>query len=329
MDPERLKRIAYALHPFLYKGGFGAVETDKIEERIGRIRMGLVPEQEFRAIATWLGNCIGIYGLDQTPMPVVTGAVLEKLEVPDFLAFVKYEGKILPVLIEVKSSEEKKLVWPEKYLTSLNKFAELLGLPLLVAWKWKIGWTLVDVAHFERKVTAYHLTIEKALEENLMALLMNEALYLLEEDVAFVWEAEILDCPVRQDELIPPGEHQFLFKGAFFSQGEKRLDEIPNGFAGLFFTCTDENEVRKVGGNVIQVICKPRSQTTPSLTSVLLGDMYLRSEGGDIDWDKELLVGTLPESGTYYRKVLDDGIKQGLVRYVMNQVPKTMPAFLK
>ena len=329
MTPEKLKRVAYAVHPFLYEGGPGDVEADKIEERIARIRQGLIPEKEFRAMSSWLGNCLSICGFDQTPMPKVTGIEAGEMGIPDFLAFVQYKEKVLPVLIEVKVSEERTLIWSEKYLQSLQRFARILGLPLLVAWKWQIRWALVDIAHFEKKVTAFHLPIERALEENLMSLLLGEVMYLLTDDVAFVWEAEILDWQPRENELIPPGEHQFRFKGAFFSIGERKLDEYPKGLPALFFASPQEHEIRKVGGNNIQVVYKVRPNTTPSITDVLLTELYLRTSGEEIDWDKEIMEGPLPESGVFYRKLLEDGVKQGFTMYVLHQVPKTMPQFLK
>ncbi len=263
-------------------------------------------------------------------MPKVTGIDASEIGVPDFLAFIQYKEKVLPVLIEVKTSEDRTLIWSEKYLTSPQRFAGILGLPLLVAWKWQIGWALVDIAHFEKKVTAFHLPIQRALEENLMSLFLGEVMYLLTSDVAFVWEAEILDWqPKTENELIPPGEREFRFKGAFFSIGGRKLDEYPKGLPGLFFASPQEHETKKVGGSNIQVAYKVLPNTTPAITDVLLAELYLRTSGEQIDWDKEIIEGPLPESGVFYREVLEDGVKQGFIMYVLHQVPKTTPQFLK
>ena len=100
---------------------------ESLAERIETIQRGLMPEDEFAATVSWLGNSAGIYHIDQTPMPLL--APTEEVRPPDFSAFPVIAGKPIPVLIEVKSQQEKRLHWSERYLTSLRKFAECVGLP--------------------------------------------------------------------------------------------------------------------------------------------------------------------------------------------------------
>ena len=79
-------------------------------------------------------------------------------------------------------------------MNQLLRFAETVNLPVLVAWKFRGLWMLVDVTHFEKRITAYHLSWEIAMRENLMGILFGETVVELEEHFRFILEAELNDA---------------------------------------------------------------------------------------------------------------------------------------
>lgn len=66
LTPQKLKNLAFA---FLRDGqhlgdALTAIDPNKFAERIRRIQAGLNAEKEFHALMTWLGECDGIYAID-------------------------------------------------------------------------------------------------------------------------------------------------------------------------------------------------------------------------------------------------------------------------
>jgi len=66
---------------------------------------------------------------------VLRDSAHDTMEVPDLLAVFSDGGDKRVALIEVKTGDELTLVWTRSYLEKLNAYAELLNLPLLVAWR--------------------------------------------------------------------------------------------------------------------------------------------------------------------------------------------------
>ena len=105
------------------------LEPDAFVARLKGIHRGFNAEHEFAAIASWLGRCKLVAHPDELY------ATNGEFRVPDFLIVSQVNGREVPVLVEVKTTDDDELVWSEKYLASLRRFAELLHMPLLVAWK--------------------------------------------------------------------------------------------------------------------------------------------------------------------------------------------------
>ena len=64
-------------------------------------------------------------------------------------------GKVLPVLIEVKSNRAQSLSFQPGYLKKLTNYAELLKLPLLIAWKHHSVWSLFEARHLKKAATNF------------------------------------------------------------------------------------------------------------------------------------------------------------------------------
>lgn len=327
LDSKTIAKLAFGLYPHVFQAGERQVDGEAIVERLKRIRAGFVPETEFFAVVSWLGNCAGIFRLDQTPMPIEENLMIRA---PDFLAFSKRNEQLVPLLIEVKKSDDEKLVWSEAYLQSLTTFARALNLPLLVAWKWHDVWLLVDHVHFSKRTTAYHLTKEIAFTENLMTMAFGNVHVQMDDQMSFVMKGLLLDAMLDANVLIPPaGTYQIQIKGAGFRRGERTLNisEVDPELFLLFLTAPSQNRVEKISDREIEIIYTPEAETSISLSDVLLTFLYMTHHEEQLDWDRILREGPFSSSGTQFRDALNRGFENGFVRYVFEQVPQTMPPY--
>jgi Holliday junction resolvase len=326
MNPEDLSKLAFRLYPHIAKADPGKVEVDSLADRIKDIQRGLMPEDEFAATVCWLGNCAGIHRIDQTPMPLLE--MPEKMRAPDFLAFPLFEGKIVPVLIEVKSRHVTQLDWSEPYLASLKRFAAHLNLPLLVAWKCGDLWTLVDVAHFEENVSAFRLTLERALREDLLCLLFRNLRIQMNPDLQLRLDFRILDeVETRPDGLMPEGTYHMQVTGAGFYCDGNEVKGYASEHFWLFLTTPDETEFERIGDRECRQIYRPRQEHGFTLSNVLVGQLSWGDSDEPLDWHT-VLTKPLPSSGRQFSDSLQKAIENGFVRYVLDVIPNTWPAFL-
>jgi Holliday junction resolvase len=134
------------------------LDAAALTEKIQRVHKGFSVEYEFAAIASWLGRCSLVSQLDNVLH------MSAKYRAPDFMVVANHKGLEVPFLVEVKSKDADKLVWSAKYLESLQAFAALVKLPLLVAWKRGRLWVLADSTLMLKRVTAFHLSFEEAMK---------------------------------------------------------------------------------------------------------------------------------------------------------------------
>ena len=121
-----------------------AAKPDDVAARVKRLEVGLPAEDELSAVFSWLGRCRLVHKLDQLQTPSSSKNVWR---VPDLLAVFEYDGRTIPVLIEVKTSKKPQLSWRPEFRDALRRYAELLGLPLLIAWRYQSIWTLFEASH--------------------------------------------------------------------------------------------------------------------------------------------------------------------------------------
>ncbi len=327
LDAKTLAKLAFQLYPSLFTSGDTSVDGESLLSRIHDVRRGLLPEKEFFSILAWLGNCVVVNRIDQTPMPV---EMSDNLRAPDFLAFAKYSNRIIPVLIECKATTDNKIVWSEKYFESLKDFASLLNLPLLLAWKWNDLWIVADCVHFQKRVTAYHLDYETALKENLICLLFGNRWIMVNQDASFRLDTKVIDSELDpQEPLIDEGTYTLQIEKAGFYVGENEIDVSPRG-AEILFSAFAKNVVKKLEGNRARIAFYPdEGTTTVQLYDLLLIDLYIRSRDvNDIIWEEALLEGPFHSTAEMFRTALAATGTSRYIDLVMNQTPKTVPSFL-
>lgn len=322
----RVLPVARELARELARGHAEAEVVSAVSRRIKQLEAGLSPELEFIAAVNWLGRTPAISRIDQTPLPPCHTST-DELKMPDIICVASIDGRTLPLLIEVKRNSEAKLVWTEKYLTALRGYAEKLNLPLLVAWKYRHIWTLTDTRHFQKKVQSYHLDWTKALTENLMSSILGDLLVQLTLRISFYLDAEVLGSGAlpQPPNLIPAGWHSIKIQGAGFLLDGNPIT-LSNELGWLFFRAPVQDVVNVTGEKTVRVIHTPEPETMFSLTDLALM-LLLWNEKDEPDWER-VVRKPIPISASRVREELRRGIETGVVQYVLEQKPVTVPDFL-
>lgn len=145
-----------------------------VAESVRRLDIGLPVEDEFSVVCAWLGRCKLLHKLDQQQLPV---ASRQEFQVPDLLAKFSTQTSKLPVLIEVKSNRKKLLSFKPDYMQRLQNYADLVGMPLLIAWKFHSLWMLFEARHMKVADKNFNITMEAAMQENLLGALVGDVAY--------------------------------------------------------------------------------------------------------------------------------------------------------
>jgi Holliday junction resolvase len=327
LTPDEISRLAFLLYPNIVRTKPDTTSTESLAARVKSLESGLLPEDEFIATVCWLGNCTSVHRIDQTPYPLPT--TTEEMQAPDLLAFPIVNNKPFPVLIEVKSRHDTRLKWSEKYLNSLRRFAECLGIPLLIAWKCGSLWSVVDHRHFEKNVTAYQLTLGKALTEDLYCVLFRNLRIQMNPELEFILGMEILDdVPGDPQALLPEASYHTKIISAGFYRDAEEVKGYPPAHLALFMSAPDDSEVRRTGKQSFQQVIRPLEDSSFTLSNVFFTELSLSTEAEAIDWHSVLAAESFKSSGPEFVKSLDAGIKNGFIRYVMDIIPNTWPDFL-
>lgn len=145
-----------------------------VADDVRRLNIGLPLEDEFSVICAWLGKCQLLHKLDQQQVPI---ASRQEFQVPDLLARFSTQASKPPVLIEVKSKAAAQLSFKPDYLKRLQNYADLVGMPLLIAWKFHSLWILFDVRHMKKAVKNFNISLNTASRENLLGVLVGDVAY--------------------------------------------------------------------------------------------------------------------------------------------------------
>lgn len=86
------------------------------------------------------------------------------------------------MLIEVKSKKDKLLSFKPDYMGRLQKYADLVGMPLLVAWKFHGLWMLFEARHMKKADKNFNISLETAMRENLLGVLAGDVAYKIGAD---------------------------------------------------------------------------------------------------------------------------------------------------
>jgi len=293
-----------------------------LAEKIQRVHKGFSAEHEFAAIASWLGKCSLISQLDNVLHTSAT------YRAPDFLVVANHKGQDVPFLVEVKSNDTDKLVWSANYLESLQVFAALVKLPLLVAWKRGRLWVLVDSALMLKRVTAFHLPFEEAIKNSLMSALFGNVWIRFAEEFRLELTMKMMGEVDFAAELLPEGTYTFQIEDAavWGSKGRLTRDQEKQmwWFLATAYSETHFDRTKDVATQQFRADSESMFNLSDVLVTQLLWD---KGEEESIDWVSEIRKG-LPKPKLDLHTLLSRALDVGAVRYVFDQVPQIIPEFL-
>jgi Holliday junction resolvase len=318
---------AHLIHEALEQLGWH-MDAQALAARIMRLQFGLPAEDEFSMILSWLGKCRLVHKLDQQQTPLEAKGYYQ---IPDLLSLFDYNGRSVPVLIEVKATQSDSLSWKPSYFETLRRYGQQLGLPVLVAWKLKpMGiWTLFELKHFNQPKQNYRVTFETAIQESLLGLLAGDFAFIFKGGVGLHLKARKLEA--KASESKEGGEIWHLqIEDAYFTDGEgNRTKRLGPGLWSLFLSAPLEEQTQVTETHILQSFVihpESRMQFAHRALAVLLELQMPKDK--PLRWREVLMGHRIPIESSALRKAAEDGLSQGILRYVATQSPLTKPDFL-
>jgi len=305
-----------------------ANDPEAVLRRLEHLQRALAPENEFSLMLSWLGRCRLLHKLGQEQLPLDS---IDEYRVPDLLAAFEYEGRVVPVLIEVKTTTVPRAVEALNRATlSLKphylRYGELLGLPVLVAWRLAGMWTLFDprVARLAEK--NYKIDFLTAMKENLLGELAGDFSYRLEPGTKLRMCIKKVTKPDPKTGLYDGVIHDAHFVNP---RGE-RIPDVPH-LLSLFMFWENELEQSDSGDNVIREYVVPdierlefASRTLSHIVHSLAGLSKKAVNWRGIIHDS----GHLAHNSSRLRALIDEGVKHGVIGRIFHQRPQHQPDFL-
>jgi hypothetical protein len=205
----------------------------KIRNRIAALHGGLIQEDEFIYLLHWLKNVSLVHKLDQSTLPKQSK---NDFTIPDLSVFIDIDGMPRPFLIEIKTSQDSKLSWSKKYYNGLKRYGELMGVPVLVAWKWSKfeHWTLFRLEDMEQRSPGGNFKIDlgPAYIRNLMSVYFRDYFVVLPAETSLVLKLK-KDIPEPTDPNTREGTLAAIY---WTDRNGKELYVHNHGIMALFFS---------------------------------------------------------------------------------------------
>ena len=299
-------------------------DSRKVAAQVRRLDLGLPAEDQFVAICAWLGKSRLIHKLDQLQVPLTSR---DEFQVPDLLAVFDGTG---PVLVEVKAKSGDKLSFRPDYLEKLQAYAALVGMPLLIAWKYHGIWTLFDARHLKLARTNFNIRFAEAMAENVLGVLAGDVAYKIEPGAGlrFRCRKEELLSVERDGDQVTEHWQMRIDQVGYCAAGGKPVQRIDEDVATLFTTWDLEErqthddthvELAFVAGNEGMMFGHM------ALTHLLNWTLPV---GTTINWRHAIRRDSVVASMTNFADALVRGLEQNVVRTILHQQPRTWPDFL-
>jgi Holliday junction resolvase len=296
----------------------GWSNPSEVVEFAKRLEQGLPAEDELSVLFHWLGQCRLVHKLDQFPYPP---DVWKRYRVPDLLAVFNVQGQDYPVLIEVKTSVDNTLSWKPDYLSSLKRYADLLGLPLLIGWKHQTFWTLFEAKRLRLATTNFNISFRDAMIHSLLGVLAG--------DFSFSFRSGTgMHIRTRKLKETTDGFEGVIEEAYFTNADGRRLDG--SGGALQFFLCIDqEPSVVETDTEVLQsfVIQTDQQAEFAHRAMVTMLSTFTQVHQG-FSWRQVLVQNQLPHLSGGPRQAAKNAVDAGFLQLVVTQRPQIPPEFL-
>jgi len=323
---DRPDDLARLLHETLETLGWDA-EPAKLAAQVKRLDIGLPAEDEFSVICAWLGNCELIHKLDQHQMPLSSK---DRYQVPDLLIRFKTQTNDRPVLIEVKSKADKKLSFTGDYLQRLKNYADLMGMPLLIAWRFHSVWMLFEVRHLAKAVTNYNINLNDGMRENLLGVLAGDFGYKIGHGagVHFRCDKEQLVSEEDVGETVQQMWKMRIGEVAFTDRTGSRID-APSPETQTLFGIWDLEEKSEDYPDYVHISFTAPEDGMQFAHSSLVKLLNLRApEEEKFSWRR---VARKEKFTTIedFRGAVTKAMYEKVVHFIINPFPHTVPDFVE
>lgn len=290
----------------------------EISALVKRLERGLPSEDELCAIFHWLGKCQIVHKLDQFSYPP---GIRDKYQIPDLLAMFDVNNKKQVVLIEVKTSTKDKLSWKSDYLSSLQQYAALLRLPLLIAWKHRTLWTLFEPCHFRMAKKNWKITFLEAIKQNLLGILAGDFSFSFKSGTA-------MHIKMRKLNETNDG-FDFIIDDAYFLNADGSRDNGAGGLMHLFLCIDQEPSIVETKSEVIQSFVIKNSNQAEFAHRALVNLLGTFTQAGSpLIWRQVLLQNQISKLSVVPRQAAKNALAKGFLDMVINYKPALIPGFL-
>jgi hypothetical protein len=226
----------------------------------------------------------------------------------------------MPVLIEVKSSSKPKLKWKREYLASLQAYADAVGLPLLIAWKWSTFWCLFEPRHFRQAVTNMHVEFLRVMPNSLLGELAGDFTFALRPDVG-------LHMHVRKFVELAADGAVGQIERAYFADGEGNEYDIAVGLFQLLACFPTVHEIAEDETFFNQSFVVPSGGAAEFAHRCLIQLIATFGNTRPQTWRAYVQGSALPSVANNFHETIT-GLGPAFVSYVYGIRPAEMPAFL-
>lgn len=321
--PDDLSRL---VHEALEAVGWDAAAED-VAKQVRRLDLGLPAEDEFSVVCSWLGKCELIHKLDQHQMPRRSSEVYQ---VPDLLVRFDTQTNARPLLVEVKAKASQTLSFRPDYLNRLQKYASMMAMPLLIAWKYQSIWMLFEAKHLTKAVKNYNISLATALRENLLGVLAGDFAYRIGQGagVHLRFDKEKLVSSEGQGEAFYESWQMRIGEVAFTDRNGKPIAAPSSDTQYLLEICDLEMTERHEREYVHVSFTAPEEGLQFAHMS-LVRLLHLRTEEDEkLSW-RRVARSDKPTTIEDFRSAVDKAMKEGIVQIVLNQMPQSRPDFVE
>jgi Holliday junction resolvase len=296
-----------------------AADAPALVERVKGLDRGLPAEDELAAILHWLGRCHLVHRLDQAQYPPDSKV---NYRVPDLLALFQHRGRMLPALIEVKSTDKGVLSWKPQYLNSLQKYSELLKIPLLIAWKHRSFWVLFEPRHFRPSVSNLKISFTDALRETLLGQLAG--------DFSFCFRTPVgLHLRIRKLSENSTG-WEAVIEEVYFTNAEGARFTSPKGVFPFFVCIGQDVELIEDESHFLQsfVISTGDQAEFAHRALLTLLDTFTKAKA-PFRWRGILQQDIRPPQAGGLREAAKQALEEGFLKHVFDIMPNSVPEWLE
>lgn len=319
-DDYKAAELAYRI---LQTKGLVSSNPEVVRSKLQQLLRGLPVEDEFALLSLWSGRCSLIHKLDQTVFPAS-----HDYTIPDYLCIFNVGNKLVVVLVEVKASKKQTIKFGKRYYSGLRNYGELLGIPVLVAYKF-VGfdrplWALFELEKMSQPTGTGKANILEMMKHDLIGVLL--AGFHIQ-----IWQGTSIVMEITKDEVHNDRSFVGTIRDIYWETHDGQRIEFKSAplLHWLFMMSEDDVKIEEQEDLVVQRFSKLNDEGTIAYWALPLAVGIHQYLGGEnIDWHKALLEGRLSFRLPDLRVSAESALENGLVKYIFNVMPHDMPAFL-